>query len=99
MKKPTLQPLGDRILIAARPKPETTEKKIGDIIIPANVSAGQTFGVREYYQTRVLAVGPECKAVKKGETIIVREGEPWLVKVGESEHWMTQEKQVVAVVR
>lgn len=101
-KSLTVIPLGNRILISRPPEKENPnkERKVGGIIIP---QVGQTGKVMDpYFTATALAVGADCKRVKKGDIIIVARPDIFHVETEEphrTESYMTREESIHAVIR
>jgi len=90
-------PLADRVLIAALEVNKPAERKVGDIIIPEGI---RTPGTNDAYtMTEVLEVGPECKAVKTWDKVMVARNQTWVVKVGDTEATFVREREIIAIVR
>ena len=63
------------------------------LILPQNTK------LPPFVHAAVLAVGPECKQVRKGDTILLNASTIMRMKVGqESEVFFTKENMVVAIV-
>lgn len=104
-KKPsalrTVTPLGNRLIVT--PPPEFTEtkdlQKVGAIFIPETGAAGKT-GIEAYYFAKVLAAGPDCKSVKKGNTVIAPRHLVWKATIdGKVIAYYVRENECDAVMK
>jgi co-chaperonin GroES (HSP10) len=84
-----VKPMNDRVLIAENKKEQTTTS--GIIIEGAR-------GVGDTAQGTVLAVGPDVKAVKVGDVVLLDWAKASPVKVGDNQRAMIKEEFILAVV-
>ncbi len=102
MKKLTAKkviPLADRVIVSKPPEKANVnhEQKVGSIIIP---SVAQHGGIIEpYYLAEVLATGPDCKRVEKGDSVIVSRPDIFHVEAGGTESYMVREPNIVGIVK
>lgn len=107
MKKSTVLkiiPLHDRVLVRT-PKTSVEEKKehtIGGIIIP-DVASDMTKRAVEspHCICEVLAVGPDCNAVKVGQRVVVRKPDLFVMnpEIIGVEQTLIFEKHIMAVIK
>lgn len=96
-----LKPLHDRVLIAAPPPKKDKETVKGGIIIPDAASNATRAGIEPPHMiVKVIDAGEACKLVKKGDRILVRKPNCFVVKIDgeETDHVMIREADVVAIV-
>lgn len=97
----TIVPVGNRLCITQRPegaKPSKDLQVVGGIVIPESGATGKVMA--PYYLATVLAAGPECKQVKKGDQIIAARGLDWEVKIdGKLIATMIRENEVCGILR
>ena len=85
-----IRPLGNRIAVKAKKQEEKTE---GGIYLPATASKDKP------QQGEVIAVGPDFKGVKKGDTVIFAKYGGTEVKLdGDEEYLVLGEDDVLAVL-
>lgn len=98
MKQPALKPLHDRILLTPEPKTDAPGM-VGGVHLPENFQMPRlNTGKVRHITSRVQAVGPDCKVVKVGDTVVVVDNATYEVTVEGETHLMVDEKQVLAVV-
>lgn len=101
MKKTSLpKPLLDRVIITDRPLPPARGEHIVDgIVIPEGTSASSKAELlNPHFEATVLAAGPDCKNVKKGDRVIATGANCYPVKVGEKTYTFTRDHEIVAVI-
>lgn len=109
MKKSTstkfkVQPLHDRVLVSM-PKTsqeEKSEHSVGGIIIPDSVSdVSKKMMESPHSICTVLAIGPECHAVKVGERVVIRKADLFVMvpEIIGAEQTLIHEKHIFAVVK
>ena len=104
MKQPTIQPLHDRVLVSVPPSSDEKRKEtvVNGIIIPESAS-DQTHRQLNppHIIAKVIAVGPECKAVKKGDRVVVRKPDLFVMpeSVIGTEQTLIFEKHIMAIVK
>jgi len=67
-------PTGNRVLFEAPPKLTASDgdTKIGDLVIPPEAAERMMqAAVNPYVEVKVVAVGPECKLVQKGDLVVI----------------------------
>ncbi len=67
-------PTGNRVLFEAPPKLTSSDgdTKVGDIVIPAEAAERMMqASVNPYVEVKVVAVGPDCKLVVKGDLVVI----------------------------
>ena len=85
-----IRPLGNRIAVKGKKQEEKTE---GGIYLPATASKDKP------QQGKVIAVGPDFKGVKKGDTVIFAKYGGTEVKLdGDEEYLVLGEDDVLAVL-
>ena len=84
----SVRPLSDKVLIAEGKKDTTTES---GIILDGRGLGNTTPGI-------VLAVGPDCKEVKEGDTVYLDWSKSKPVTIDGAQRVMIQEKEIIAVV-
>lgn len=85
----TIKPLGERIVV----KPEKQEEKTeGGIYLPETATKDKP------QKGEVIAVGPDFKGVKKGDTVIFAKYGGTEVKLGDEEYLVLGEDDVLAVL-
>ncbi len=83
-----IKPLADRV-VAVR---ETAEAKTASgLFLPDNAKEKPVYAV-------VQAVGPEVKAVKKGDKIIFKEYAPTELKIDKTEYLVVKEEDILATL-
>jgi co-chaperonin GroES (HSP10) len=92
--------LHDRVLLDAPPKAEeNAEKMVDGIIIPAMASgASQNSLVSPHAIMRVLAAGSDCKLVQRGQRVVVRKPDCFVVKLGDVENVFIREQHIIAIL-
>lgn len=101
MSKPPLpRPLLDRVIITDRPlPPKNGEEVIGGIVVPEGTSAATKASVlNPHFLATVLAAGPGCKLVKKGDQVIATGSNCYPVKVGDKTYTFTRDADIVAIL-
>ncbi len=102
-KQPTMEPLGDRILVRLVSEEVREEKTKSGIIIPVTVSGDKGGNAK---RGTVVAVGPgrltdEGKriaiSVKKNDTVLFQWGDE--VMIDGAKHYIVREEGVLAVVK
>lgn len=82
-----LSPLNDQVLV----EPEIKETPIGIIVVPDNAKKKRS-------QTGwVIAAGPKCREVKKGQRIIVNEYSGTDVKIRGRQYRIIREDDIVVI--
>lgn len=86
-----LSPIGDRVLVAVKPAPETTAS--GLVLASSQQSTSQAV---------VLAAGPKCEQVKEGDVVLISSnsrhtGVDIDVRGDDSEYRMLMEEQILGV--
>ena len=84
-----INPLFDNVLVQAKPAEEV--RKSG-IVIPDTVSKEQP------QEGEVLAAGPDCKKLKKGNMILFKTYSPTKIKVDGEEYLILKEEDVLATL-
>lgn len=84
-----LTPLFDHVVVKAKAKEET---RASGIVLPETASKERP------QQGEVLAVGPDCKAVKKGDIIVFKTYSPSEIKIDEVEYLILKEEDVLATI-
>lgn len=95
------RPLADRVIVTAPPEKEegadpNQEQRVGGIIVPTNSATGRVLA--PYYIATVLAAGPDCKVVKKGNTVVASRPDLFHVSAGDVDVYMIRETQITAVL-
>jgi co-chaperonin GroES (HSP10) len=100
MSKSTIQPLGDRVLVAAPPKEKANEEKIiGGIVIPKIASKATQADLSPiHFTTEVIAVGDKCERIKPGNRVVIRKPDCFVVNIDDVEHIMVREQHIVALL-
>jgi len=83
-----LKPLKDRVVVSYSEEPERTA---GGIYVPDTAKEKPQEG-------KVEAVGPEVKELKVGNTVIFDKYSGSKIKVGDREHLVIKEEDILAVV-
>jgi len=83
-----LKPLGDRV-VAVKPQAET--KTASGFYLPDAAKEKSTWAVVE-------SVGPDVKAVKKGDKIIFKEYSTTELKVEKNEYLIVKEEDILATI-
>lgn len=86
----TFRPMGNRVLV----RPEELRNDAAGIILPTHSQAGDN------PRGLVLAVGPKCEAVRKGNTVLL----PWqydareVVKCDDQRAFLLDESRIFGIV-
>jgi chaperonin GroES len=83
-----LKPLKDRVVVSYSPEPEKTA---GGLYVPETAK-------EKPQQGKVEAVGPEVKELKKGNTVLFDKYSGSKIKVGDKEHLIIKEEDILAIV-
>ena len=84
-----LQPLGDYVVATAE---EAQTKTTSGILLPENAA-------EKPKTARVMAVGPNAKQVKVGDSIVYKSYSTTDVKVGGAEYILVKEEDILATVK
>lgn len=84
-----IQPLLKRVLLEQLENKETTAS---GIILPDSAQERPKMA-------KVLAVGEDVKMIKKGDTVLYKSFGPDEVKVGDKEYLISEEKDILAIVK
>lgn len=87
-KSNSLKPLFDYILVKPTKQEEVTSS---GIVLPDTAEKKTQMG-------EVQEVGPDAKAVKKGQTIVYKEWGPQKIKLGQVEWLLIKEEDAMAIV-
>lgn len=102
MKKSTKlpKPLLDRVILTDRPlPPKGGEQMVKGIVIPEGTSASSKADIlNPHFEATVLAAGPACKNVKKGDRVVATGINCYPVKVGEKTFTFTRDNDIVCVL-
>lgn len=90
MTKVPLKPLGDRV-IAVQPDAKAETKTASGLYLPAEAKEKST-------TAKVVAVGPEVKAVKKGDEIVYREYAVTELKHDKTTYLVIKEEDILATL-
>jgi co-chaperonin GroES (HSP10) len=97
--KTSFLPLHDRVLLdtPSTAAEEKKEKIIGGIVIPANLSNPSMAQIdNPHIKCSVIAVGPDCKNVQRGDRVVVRKIDCFVCQLDEVEYVMIRESAIVA---
>ena len=84
-----LQPLGDYVVATAE---EVQTKTASGILLPENAA-------EKPKTAKVVAVGPNAKQVKPGDSIVYKSYSTTDVKVGGTEYILVKEEDILATVK
>lgn len=84
-----LQPLADYVVVQVE---EVKTKTASGFLLPEK-------SAEKPMAAKVLAVGPDVKAVKVGERIIYRGYDNTDIKIGDAEYTVVKEENIVATVK
>jgi chaperonin GroES len=85
----TITPLFARVVV----KPEEAEEKTASgIVLPDTVSQKQPA------RGEVIATGPDCKAVKKGDIVLFKEYSPTKVEIDKVEYYLVDEEDLLGTI-
>jgi chaperonin GroES len=84
-----LQPLGDYVVATAE---EAQTKTTSGILLPENAA-------EKPKTAKVVAVGPNAKQVKVGDSIVYKSYSTTDVKVGGTEYILVKEEDILATVK
>jgi len=84
-----LQPLGDYVVATAE---EAQTKTANGILLPENAA-------EKPKTAKVVAVGPNAKQVKAGDSIVYKSYSTTDVKVGGTEYILVKEEDILATVK
>lgn len=100
MKSTLPKPLLDRVIVTDRPlPPKGGEEKVGGIVIPENTSASSKAQVlNPHFEATILAAGPACKNVKKGDRVVVTGVNCYPVKIGDKTYTFTRDSEIVCIL-
>lgn len=92
-----LQPVQDRIAVTNPDEDDDGEiGKIGAIHLPGSATLGQ---FNPYAEVRVLAIGPDVKTVKEGDSVIVVRPQVQKVSFSGNLYYWTSETAVMGIIR
>ncbi len=100
-----VSPLGDRIIVSPpdQSKKDKGERMIGDLVMPEGAKLSGISRWEEvrgmHHVTTALAVGPDCKHVKIGDTIVVSDRGLFYVNTGDVRFCACMEASVVGIVK
>lgn len=83
-----IQPLADRVVAT---RVEAAEKTASGLYLPGNAK-------EKPVMAEVQAVGPEVKAVKKGDKILYKEYSTTEIKINGDEYLIVKEEDILATV-
>ena len=86
----TIVPLFARVVV--RPK-AAEEKTASGIVLP------DTMNKEKPGEGEVIAVGPDCKAVKKGDTVVFKKYSPTEIKIEGEELFLIDEEDVLGKIQ
>lgn len=100
MKSTLPKPLLDRVIVTDRPlPPKGGEEVVGGIVIPENTSASSKAQVlNPHFEATILAAGPACKSVKRGDRVVVTGVNCYPVKIGDKTYTFTRDSEIVCVL-
>lgn len=84
-----IKPLFKKIVVKAK---EAEEVRASGIVIPDTASKERP------QQGEVLEVGPECKSIKKGQTVLFKTYSPTEIKMDGKEFLILDEEDVLGIV-
>ena len=100
---PNLTPLADRVLIEKLPPPPIPLMEGGRTLVdgvwvdkPMRPKAVEGDG---YCVSRVLAVGPLCRSVERGQKIMIARHHAFFAREGDAEGQFVKETDIIAIVR
>ena len=85
----TLQPLKDHV-VAKKEQPES--KTTSGLILPPASKEAPAYAVVE-------SVGPEVKAIKKGDKIVYKDYSGTTLKINDTEYFIIAEEDVLAILK
>lgn len=88
-----LEPIGPHLLVDM--PNETEDEVVGGIHLPA----GMRLQFDGFRPVKVLAIGPEVKQVKEGDTVLVTRAQVEMVVHDGHQYWRTTETAIVGIVR
>lgn len=84
-----ITPLFARVVVKPKNKEETTAS---GIVLPDTASKEKPM------EGSVIAVGPDCKAVKSGDTVIFKKYSPTEIEIGREEFFILDEEDILGKV-
>ncbi|QQS59040.1 co-chaperone GroES [Candidatus Peregrinibacteria bacterium] len=81
-----ITPLFARVVVQPKTKEETTAS---GIVLPDTVSKEKPM------EGEIIAVGPDCKAVKKGDTVLFKKYSPTEIKIDGTEYFILDEEDLL----
>jgi len=85
----TITPLFARVVVQPKSAEETTSS---GIVLPDTVSKEKPA------QGSIIAVGPDCKAVKKGDTVLFKKYSPTEVELEGAEYFLIDEEDILGKI-
>lgn len=85
----TITPLFARVVVQPQEQAETTAS---GIVLAPNASKEKPM------QGEVIATGPDCKAVKKGDTVLFKKYSPTEVGLGGEEFFLMDEEDILGTI-
>lgn len=87
--------LGNKVLVEKKEEKKQEEKKTAaGLYIPPTQNQQQSL----HAEGKVVQVGPECEAVKEGDTIIYDKMAIRPLEIGETEYVLLNEESIVGVL-
>lgn len=85
----TITPLFARVVV----QPKTAEEKTASgIFLPETVSKDKPM------EGKIIAVGPDCKAVKKGDAVVFKKYSPTEIEIGGVEYFLLDEEDILGKI-
>jgi chaperonin GroES len=85
----TITPLFARVVVQPKTAEETTAS---GIVLP------DTLSKEKPAEGSVVSVGPDCKAVKKGDTVVFKKYSPTEIKLDDTEYYLLDEEDILGTV-
>ncbi len=84
-----IQPLADRVVAV---KPEAKTQTASGLYLPTNSQEKSN-------SAEVVAIGPDVKTVKKGQSIIFKDYTSTEIKIDDTDYLIVKEEDILAVVK